>query len=225
MQKIIKTLIIIITIVFIFILALKTPFVKYPATLLFSHALKSDVSMQKCSISLKGDIIASGVDIKNEKGLHCVIGEADIKTDFMRLLRKELYMECSLKKVELTYADSAIIDGIAKLLTIEAEKLLVFDTVDGIIYIKSNETTIKDLNASGKDVSLFANGTTTDDENINYTFKLTLSENITSGIPEAIRMIFFKEQDNYSIVELYLSGDIKKPSINFSTPLFKLRIK
>ena len=118
-----------------------------------------------------------------------------------------------------------MINSVAKLFITEAVELLEFDTVDGAVYIKPREILIKDLNASGKDISLFINGTIRNNKYIDYIIKLILSENFTSKIPEEIRNIFFKKEREYSVVELYLTGDTKKPSVSFSTPLFKLQIR
>jgi len=224
--KIIKPLVIaLIVILFAFTAVLKTPLVKYPVSLCISRCLKSDISIKKCCFSFTKGIKASGIEIKNKGGLHCIIKDADIEFDFLYLAKKGLSFNYSLKSVRFSYPASEVINGIARLFAIEPTRLLKFDTVDGIVYIKPDEILIKDLNATGKDISLFANGTTTENKYINYALKLILSESFTSKIPENIRQFFFKEEQEHSIAELYLSGNVKKPSINFSTPLFKLRIK
>lgn len=226
MGRIAKSLIIaIVVILFAFTAVLKTPLVKYPVSLSFSRCLKSDISIKKCGFSFTKGIKASGIEIKNKKGLHCIIKDADIQFDFLYLAKKGLSFNYSLKSVRFSYPASELINGIARLFAIEPTRLLKFDTVDGIVYIKPDEMVIKDLNATGKDISLFANGTTTENKYINYALKLILSESLTSKIPENMRQFFFKKEQEHSIVELYLSGNVKKPSINFSTPLFKLRIK
>ncbi len=218
-------IIVIITIIFAFVIAIKTPLVKYPVSSLFSYALKSDISIKKCGFSFTKGIKALDVQIKNEKGLHCIIKDAYIKCNFLGLIKKELFLNYSLKTVKFSYPDSEIINGIAALFAIEPDYLLQFDTIEGAAYIKPNEMIIKDLNAIGTAISLFANGTTTDNKYINYQFRLGLSKSITSKIPEAIQKLFFKEQKEHSVVELYLKGSIKKPSISFITPLFKLLVK
>ena len=226
MLRILKFLIIVvIAIIFAFVIVIKTPLAKYPVSLLFSNALKSDISIKRCSFSFTKGIKASDMEIKNEKGLHCIIKDAFIKCNFLGLIKNELFLDYSLKTVKFSYPDSEVINGIAGLFAIEPTYLLQFNTVDGAVYIKPNEIIVKDLNAVGAAISLFANGTTTDNKFINYQFRLTLSKNITSRIPEAIQKVFFKEQEEYSVAELYLKGSIKKPSISFSTPLFKLLIK
>ena len=226
MLRILKFLIIVVVaVVFAFVIAIKTPLVKYPASLLFSHALKSDISMKKCSFSFAKGIKASDVEIKNEKGLHCTIKDADIKCNFPGLIKNELFLDYSLKTVKFSYPDSEVINGIAGLLAIEPTYLLQFNTVDGAVCIKPGEIIVKDINAVGAAVSLFANGTTTDNKFINYQFRLALAKSVTSRIPEAIRKVFFEEQQECSVAELYLKGSIKKPSISFSTPLFKLLVK
>ena len=226
MQRIARSLIIaIVVVVLTFTAILKTPLVKYPVSLYFSYALKSDISIKKCDFSFRKGLKAECVEIRNKKGLYCTIKDVHIKGNFSDLLKGQFFLDCSLKSVKFSYSTSEIINGIAKLFAIEPTQLLEFDTVDGAVYIKPNQIIIKDLKAPGRNISLFANGTTRDNKYIDYTFKLILSENITSEIPEAIQKFFFKKDQGYSVVELYLSGNIKKPSINFSTPLFKLRIK
>ncbi len=226
MGKIAKSLIIaIVVILFAFTAVLKTPLVKYPVSLCISRCLKSDISIKKCGFSFTKGIKASDVEIKSKKGLHCIIKDADVQFDFLYLAKKGLSFNYSLKSVRFSYPASEVINGIARLFAIEPTRLLKFDTVDGIVYIKPGEILIKDLNATGKDISLFVNGTTTMNKYINYALKLILSESLTSKIPENIRQFFFKKEQEHSVVELNLSGNVKKPSINFSTPLFKFRIK
>lgn len=225
MQKIIKPLII--TTVSLFILSgvfLKSPLVKYPVTVYLRHIVKSEVKIDKCRFSFIKGIIAKDVEIRNERGLYSTIKEASVKPGF-GVLRDGLALQISLKDVGFSYSSSEVIKAIAALLGIDPVSLIKFNTVDTIMYIKKNETIIKDLKAHGREISLFADGTTTDDEQIDYKFKLMLSDEITSKIPEGIRMFFFKQEEESSVVELSVSGHIKKPSISFSTPLFKLRIK
>ncbi len=206
-------------------IAIKSPLSKYFISAYISHRFNAEVKMQKCDVSLSGRLLASGVEIKNKKGLNCTIKEADVRYNLAAVLKGEMALKYSLRSVKFIYSDSDIITGISRLFSIEPDYSLLFDAVDGQLFIKGDELVVKDLDARGENVSLFVNGTTTAEENISYKIKLTLSESITSRIPDVVRKIFFIEQKEYSIVELSISGNAKKPSINFSTPLFKLLIK
>ncbi|MBN1405098.1 MAG: hypothetical protein JW946_01100 [Candidatus Omnitrophica bacterium] len=207
------------------VIILKTPLAKYPVSFFLSKALGMDVTLKSCTLLLPGNLAIKGAQIKNRTGLRCAIKEGLIKYNVLGILKNNTALDISLKNVNFSNAESKVIKGIIELFYITPIGLFEFNTVEGIVYIKPKELIIKDLKAKGSDVTFFANGTTKNDNQISYTVKLILSDNITSKIPEEIRSIFFKREQQYSIVELYINGNLKKPSIQFSTPLFKLSIK
>lgn len=226
MKRFVSLLIIfVIFIILTVVVILKSPLAKHPISLYLSNVLKSDVAIKECNFSFTTGAKFKDLEIKSKKGLYCTVKDGEIKYDILGLLKNNLVLDCSLKSVEFSHSSSPVIKGITHLFGMGEVDLFNFDTVKGSLYIKPKEFIIKDLNARGKDISFFANGTTKDNKYITYSLKLMLSENITSKIPEDIRKIFFKQEQEYSIVELYLNGSLKKPSINFSTPLFKLSIR
>ena len=202
---------------------IKTPLIKYPVQLYLSDKLKSDVKIDKCNFSFKQGIIAGGVIIKNEEGLYCAITQGRLKINPSRILERAFYVDYSLRGVEFSHPSSKIIEGISELFNIDFSQYLIFTKINGGIELKRDELTVKNLYAKGRDVSFYLDGTTSNSgRDINYTCKLLLSEKLTGDMPESTRELFFKKGTDYSTVQLYLSGKLAKPTINFSTPLFKI---
>jgi hypothetical protein len=74
-------------------------------------------------------------------------------------------------------------------------------------------------------LELFCKGTIVDNKDIDFSIRALLSPLIASSIPESVRDVFFSKKEEKYQLELYINGLIEKPSINFSTKLFKLSIK
>lgn len=197
-------------------------------SVIFSKQLKAEVEIEEASLSLKDGILTKGISISNKRGLSCSIERATIGTDpLLPSLRriKAIPLKFELKDITLSYPDSAVINSITSGLSIKEPELLKFDTASGRLYRKDGALILKALSASGEYIRLFVDGTITDDSQISASFRLLLSGELIAGIPESVRKVFFKQDGAWSKVELYLSGDIKRPSINFSTDLFKLIVR
>lgn len=223
-------------IVFIFLLFLVVFFVStrrlfLPQILsaIFSKQFKAEVRIDETTFSFKDGVIAKGISVRNKRGLSCNIESAVLGTDPLSSAaitnKGAVSLNFMLKNVELSYPDSAIISSITKTLSINQPKLLKFDTAYGKLYRRGRELILKALNASGEHIRLFVDGTITDDFRINASFRILLSGELVASIPEATRKLFFKQDGSWSKVELYLSGDIRRPSINFFTDLFRLIVR
>jgi hypothetical protein len=203
---------------------LKTPLCKYFFSFYFSSKLDCDINIGQCSFFFTRGIKAQKISIKNNKGFIGSIENADIKFNVVKNLREGNEFDFFLGKVIFSYPDSDIVKWVVKLFAVDSEYLFKFDEITGFAYVESKEMILKDVEAIGEDVSVFVDGTTKEKQLINYTIKLKISDKITAGIPDTLRAIFFRKDEKYSIVQLYLSGSLNKPAINFSTPLFKLKI-
>lgn len=193
---------------------------------IFSKQLKAEVRISQAAFSFKDGVTAKGISVRNKKGLGCNIESATIGTAPLSTAlitgKGTLPLIFTLKNIELSYPDSAIISSMARALSINQPGLLKFDTASGKLYYRAGELILKAWSASGEHLRLFVDGTVTDGSRINASFRILLSASLTASIPEATRKLFFKQDGSWSKVELYLSGDIRHPSINFSTDLFKL---
>lgn len=195
----------------------------------FSKQFKAEVKIDKARLSLKDGIVARGISISNKRGLRCsvesaVIGTVPLST-IVRTNKGTVPIIFKLKNIELSYPESAVVSSIAKALSLKQPELFRFDTVGGRFYFRGREFIFKALTASGEYIRLFINGTITDGSRIEAVFRILLSGKLVESIPEATRKVFFKQDGPWSKVELYLSGDIRRPSINFSTDLFKLIVR
>jgi hypothetical protein len=195
---------------------------KYIVSAYFSNQFKTDIKIHTLSLKFKDGIQASGIDISNKTGLKCKIDRALIQHSITSLSRGWLAFDITLEGVKLYYPESAIIKGITNVLSLESVDSLAFDSVKARIERRGSENLIKNLSAEGKTLRLHVDGSIGNNSMLDCSFKILLSKELVSNIPEKIRKIFFTEDGAWSEVELDLKGDIKRPSINFSTNLFKL---
>lgn len=195
----------------------------------FSKQFKADVVIKRASWSLKEGIKTKGIYISNKRGLRCDIESAIMGTVplsiAVRTSKGTVPLIFTLKNVELSYPDSAVINGITRALSLRQPGIFRFDIVSGKLYRRKGELVVKALNASGEHIRLFIDGTVIGGSQINCCFRILLAEELVASIPEATRKVFFKQDGSWSKVELYIAGDIQHPSINFSTDLFKLIVR
>jgi len=195
------------------------------ASLYLSSQLKADVTVAGVRLGLGNKIELKDVGIRNSEGLNCKIKEALIAYGPLFIIKKGTKFDFSLKDVEFSYPSSKVINGIASTLSLEPMEIFKFKSVKGEFLKRGNETVVKSLDAEGVLLRLFADGTIIKDSKIDYSFKILLSQELVAGVPGAIREVLFKETDSWSEVELYITGDIQKPSVNLTTDLFKLTVR
>jgi len=201
-----------------------TPLLKNTLSFYLASRLGADVNIKKASLAIDGTLNAEDIKITSKTGFSCAIREAKITYMPALFLKKIHGFKFSLEKIEFSNPNSKIIESITGIFSLDPKQVFSFDTANGELFINSGELITKQVYAAGKDMRLYADGTIKRDESLNYTLKLWFSQYFTSRMPESFRSIFFKKDAEFSLVQLYLKGSLKKPSINFSTPLFKLRV-
>ena len=98
-----------------------------------------------------------------------------------------------------------------------------FYSARGEFSYQAGRLLLKSLYLDGELLRIDAYGMT-DDTLIDFSIKLFLSKVLTSGIPESIRKVFFKQEGDWSNADLKITGSRDNPSINFSTDLFMLSV-
>ncbi|NQT96080.1 MAG: hypothetical protein HQ572_06470 [Candidatus Omnitrophica bacterium] len=190
------------------------------------NLLHADISIDRAAINIrKSTLKETGIRITADRGLDCNIETAFISYGNILELVKNRSFTFRLEDVRLSYPGSEILNSVANALSIELQDVLKFDYIAGEFMRGQDEIVIKSLEASGRLLRLFADATIEDGKNLNCSFKMLLSQEMISTIPDSIRKVFFKQDGDWSEVTLYLSGSIDKPSINFSTDLFKLTVR
>jgi hypothetical protein len=190
----------------------------------FGNQLKATVKIAKASGNLLSRIKAKDISITNKKGLRCDIKDAEIDYQLLRMIREGINFGFRLKGIELSYPSSNVIGGITHTLSMKPLDSLQFNSAEGRFYYRNKETIIKSLSAAGEQIRFFADGSIVKDSAINYNFRILLSEEIVANIPETIRKVFFRQDGSWSEVKIYIGGTTERPTINFSTELFKLSI-
>ena len=191
--------------------------------------LGADVRVEEARVVFKEGIVASNLSVTNKKGLRCSVEKAIINFGCPSLIamikERTLYLPFKLINVRFQSSGSTAVGAITEALGFNQLELVVFDKAAGKLYFKGKEVVLKEIEAKGEDIELFIDGTITNESLINCSLKMLLSDELLAKMPEPTRKFFFKEDEPFSKVELYLSGEINRPSVNFSTPLFKLTIR
>jgi hypothetical protein len=188
------------------------------------NRLNADITAGKVHLGLGPRLEIEDLRIVNSRGLDCSVKALTLNFDLQPMFSKNLKLRFDLKDVGFSYPASKIVKSITGALSIKSPQYLHFDYVKGEFYCAGEENIIKSLDANGKLLRLFADGSVRG-LFIDYSFKLSLSDELTAGMPESTRKIFFKQDSQYSEIELYVTGSIDNPSVNFSTDLFKLTIR
>jgi hypothetical protein len=183
------------------------------------------VTINQASGNLFDGVKAKDIEIRNRKGLRCSIKGAEINYKPLDVIREGINFRFRLKGVKLSYPESNVINGITHALSMKELDSLQLDSVEGRFYHRNRETILKALSAAGKDIRFFADGSIVKDSAINFDFRIVLSDELVANIPETIRKVFFKQDGSWSEVRISIGGTTERPTINFSTELFKLSIK
>jgi len=204
----------------------REPILKAVTSGFLDEQLNAKTQIDNADINLiKSTITESGITISAERGLDCSIGEVNIHYgDIVKLLGGKRFV-FRFEDLEFSYPGSKVLNGIANALSLELEDMLQFDYVNGELIRGKNEVIIRSLEAQSKRLKLFVDATIADNNKIDCSIRMLLSKEMIANIPESIRKVFFKQDGEYSEVTLYIAGSIDKPSINFSTDLFKFVVK
>lgn len=196
---------------------------------ILSTRLGAEVNVTHACLNIKEGIKASDIYIENERGLACAIGEAVLcfnRTSFLTLIRERtLFIQFRLKGIRFKNPGKTVIGSVTDALGFSKLDLLALDNTKGDIYLKNNEVVLKGIEGKGEYISVSIDGTIAKNNLINCTFKSLLSNKLIETMPEERRKFFFKMDESWSRVELYISGEIDHPGINFSTALFKLTVR
>jgi len=219
-----KKFIIILVLVIILISALQL-FLAQILSAYLSKEFSADVEIKQASLDIRYGIKANSITINNSRGLNCSIESARLSFGIASIIRKGLSLNFRLDGIEISYPESGVVSTVTQALSLEGVKLFNFDYAQGEIYSRADERIIKALDASGPLLRLNADASIIGDEEINCDLKVLLSQELVDKIPESTRQVFFKKEGSWFKVELYLKGNMKRPSINFSTDLFKLVVR
>ncbi len=224
MNRYIYTLIIILIVV-VSLFTLRGPIAKFAVSTYIEKALDMDVVIEKIGVNYRGKITLKNVTLKNSKDLDCSIESAVVDYDIIFSISKGLKFDFNLYGVKLSDPDSKIIKALSKSLSLKPLDVLDFSMVSGKFIRTKEILEIRSLDAKGELLRIFADGTIVGDKTIDCNFKMLLSDELVSEIPESIRKVFFTSDGSWSEVELYLSGDLEHPSVNLTTDLFKLSVR
>lgn len=222
-----KTLILIVVIILLLFLPLvyfRDPLSARIFSAYLGGQLNADITIKKVHLGLGPRLEIEGLRIISSKGLDCDIKASTLDFNLQSVFKKRLGIRFYLKDVGFFYSTSKVIKGMTDALSIEAPQHLHFDYVKGEFYRIGEENIIKSLDAKGELLRIFADGSMRG-LLIDYSFKFLLSKELTDKVPESVKNIFFKQDNQYSEVELYVTGSVDNPSINLSTDLFKLTVR
>ena len=100
-----------------------------------------------------------------------------------------------------------------------------YSKISGEISIMRGETRIKDFFAASRDIRLGVDGTAYGDDLIDARIKISFSKSAVERLPEELTNVVMNEEpEGWRTISIDLKGNPKKPSITFSSKLFRLNI-
>jgi hypothetical protein len=188
-----------------------------------AHQLKADVVIARARIDSNYNINIKSLSIKNEDGLDLHAGSGVIKLYPWYFLKQGLAVKFELQDIRFLYSDIKVLRSVFEMLALGDVDELKFLSAKGEFSYGGRKSLLKSLYLDGELIRVKAHGMA-DDSFMDYDIRLFLSRTLTSGIPEAIKKVFFKQEGDWSNAELKVSGSRDNPSINFSTDLFTLSV-
>jgi hypothetical protein len=188
-----------------------------------AHQLKTDVYIARARIDFKHNISIESLHIRNNDGLDLYAGSGVLRLYPSYLLRQGLGVKFELQDIRFLYSDMKVLRSVFEMLALGDVDELQFLSAKGEFSYGAGKSLLKSLYLDGELIRVKAHGMA-DDSFMDYDIRLFLSRALTSGIPESIKKVFFKQEGDWSSAELKISGSRDNPSINFSTDLFTLSV-
>ena len=188
-----------------------------------ARQLGADVDIAKARIDSNYNISIQSLRIRNDDGLDFHADSGVLRFSPLYFLKQGVRLNFKLQGVRFSYIDSKIIHSAFEALSLARIDELEFYSARGEFSYQAGRLLLKSLYLDGGLLRIDAYGMT-DDTLIDFSIKLFLSKVLTSGIPESIRKVFFKQEGDWSNADLKITGSRDNPSINFSTDLFMLSV-
>lgn len=190
-----------------------------------SRRFDKDVTIEKASLRSIDRLALEGITVGKDAVAICMIDSALIGYEISGLIRRATSIGFMLRGVEILDLDTGVIKTISDGLSIDPFKISRFDHVKGRFSRKGGISIIKGLEAHADFIRVFVDAVLTDDSKIDADCRFVIAEELLADVPEATRKVFFKSDGSDSNVELHLSGDMSRPSVSFSTDLFRLSVR
>jgi len=188
-----------------------------------TYQLGADVDIAKARIDANYNISIESLRIRNDDGLDLHADSGILRFSPLYFLKQGVRLNFKLQGVRFSYIDSKIIHNVFEVLSLARIDELEFYSARGEFSYQAGRLLLKSLYLDGELLRIDAYGAA-DDTLIDFSIKLFLSKVLTSGIPESIRKVFFKQEGDWSNADLKITGSRDNPSINFSTDLFMLSV-
>ena len=188
-----------------------------------ARQLGADVDIAKARIDSNYNISIESLRIRNDDGLDLHADSGILRFSPLYFLKQGVRLNFKLQGVRFSYIDSKIIHNVFEVLSLARIDELEFYSARGEFSYQAGRLLLKSLYLDGELLRIDAYGIT-DDTLIDFSIKLFLSKVLTSGMPESIRKVFFKQEGDWSNADLKITGSRDNPSINFSTDLFMLSV-
>jgi hypothetical protein len=197
--------------------------VKHGICIYLKSQIKSDIEIDKADVNSWDSIDLYSMRANNINGLDFAAGSGRFTFNTLTIFREGVKVRFALKDVRLDYKDSKIVSGIFDALSVGPMDTIEFSSIEGEFSRSKGQFMLRSLNASGQLMALSAYGIS-NDTILDYNIKMELSEALTSGIPESVKKVFFKQEGENFHAELHVAGNINNPSISFSTDLFTFTV-
>jgi hypothetical protein len=199
-------------------------FIRHGITSYLKNQLNADIDIEQVIPASLKDIHMHKLSVKNINGLNFTAESGSLSLDLLAFLREGVKAKFILNGMNLYYSDSQILTGILDALSLGNIDSVYLESVAGEFSHSRGQFALRSLNASGPLLSLSAYGISNNDI-VDYSLTMLLSEQLTAGIPESVRRVFFHKTGTGYQVKLHIAGNADNPSISFATDLFTFTIK
>lgn len=206
------------------ILLFRESLIKHGITAYLQNQLNADIEIDKIILASLKDIRIQSLSVKNMNGLDFVAESGSLSLDLFAFLREGIKVRFSLNDLQLYYSDSLILTGILDALLLGHIDSVCLESVTGEFSRNRGQFALRSLNASGPLLSLSAYGIS-NNAIVDYSLTMMLSEQLTVGIPESVRKVFFHKDSTGYQVKLHIAGNADNPSIGFTTDLFTFTVR
>lgn len=192
---------------------------------IISFYIKKDVLIQEIdwnffqhNIELNKIIIKDRILRVEKPLLLSKIKKINLHYDPLLLFTGSLKLDISAQELSIINPESKLLNNIINTLSIKKRGSLEFDSAQLKLFYAKKNLTIEQLLLKGNEIIIILNGSVINFDNIFLNTKILFSKELISSMPEQTRKLFFKESKNpWYKTQLMLKGQIKNPSIYFST--------
>jgi hypothetical protein len=198
--------------------------VKQVVSAYLGKQLQADIDIKRIEFISLNNIDIYSLQLDDMNGLALSADTGNIRFDLFDFFREGIKVRFRLDEAELYYKGSELVTSILETLSLQDIDRIDFTSIDGEFSSSREQFMLRSINCHGESITLNAYGIAGDDI-IDFDITMQISKELISGIPESVRRVFFRQEQDIFRAELHITGSADNPSINFKTDLFTFTVK